>query len=56
MGGGTAGALALTRPTVMRRMLVLYSGCAALTRHTKMTLMLVLHGGCAGAYPPYENA
>ncbi len=36
MGGGTAGALTLTRPTVMRQMLILYGGCAALTRPTKM--------------------
>ncbi len=28
MGGGMAGALALTRLTVMRLMLVLYGGCA----------------------------
>ncbi len=39
MGGGMAGALALTRPTVMTLMLVLHGGCAALTHLTVMKLM-----------------
>ncbi len=36
MGGGHGGCASLTRPTVMRLMLVLYGGGGALTRPAKL--------------------
>ncbi len=52
MGGGTAGALTLTRPTVMRQMLVLYGGCAGAYPPYENDVMCDVVGWVSVAHPP----